>query len=96
MTLCRRTGNKPRTDVFQPATAVPHISYIPTTQVDSSPGPVAQDGEKLDKDALMREALSGQMKERQDLEKKLGQQVRDTRSSCCPLRDATRKAGSLC
>ena len=36
---------------------------------------ILQDGEKLDKDALMREALSGQMKERQDLEKKLGQQV---------------------
>ena len=34
-----------------------------------------QEGEKLDKDALMREALSGQMKERQDLEKKLGQQA---------------------
>jgi len=36
---------------------------------------LSQDGEKLDKDALMREALSGQMKERQDLEKKLGQQA---------------------
>jgi hypothetical protein len=35
-----------------------------------------QEGEKLDKEALMREAISGQMKERQDLERKLQTQVR--------------------
>lgn len=34
-----------------------------------------QEGEKLDKDALMREAISGQMKERQELERKLQTQV---------------------
>jgi hypothetical protein len=38
--------------------------------------PGGQEGEKLDKEALMREAISGQMKERQDLERKLQTQVR--------------------
>jgi hypothetical protein len=37
--------------------------------------PSGQEGEKLDKEALMREAISGQMKERQDLERKLQTQV---------------------
>ncbi len=35
-----------------------------------------QEGEKLDKEALMREAISGQMKERQELERKVQSQAR--------------------
>lgn len=36
----------------------------------------SQDGEKLDKEALMREAITGQMKERQELERKMQSQAR--------------------
>lgn len=35
-----------------------------------------QEGEKLDKEALMREAVSGQIRERQELERKVHSQAR--------------------
>lgn len=37
---------------------------------------MAQEGEKLDKDALMREAMVGQRKERMELERKVQSQAR--------------------
>jgi len=76
VTLCPRSGEYIRTgDSKRTAAAAACISACRGPGMITTPV-LLQDGEKLDKDALMREALSGQMKERQDLEKKLGQQVR--------------------